>query len=151
MGSESRQPRVLVIEENPLVRIYLHRTLTRGGFTMHGTGFRDGLPLLARHPCEGAVVGLDGLGGHAADATVRILRQRGLPVVMYSVLKDPHGIGERHPDVPVFNNCPLRAEEFVATLLEAFLGSAPAEEPAPVDVPRPVRLLPEPAEARSPS
>ena len=150
MGSQSRQLRVLVIEENPLVRIYLHRTLTRGGLSMHGTGFREGLPLLARHPCEGAVVGLDGLGGNAADATVRILRQRSLPVVMYTVLKDPHGIGARHPDVPVFNNCPLRGEDLVATLLEVFLGSS-AEKPAEVNLSTPVRLKQPVVELRPPS
>ena len=115
-SSAPKGPRALVVESDPVVRAYLADVLEEAGLSADGVSVPGGLGEIVRGGYVGAIVGVD-RPGCLLDPTVRILRQRGFPILFYTALGDESRITRRHPAIPVFHNDP--ADD--ARLLDVFL------------------------------
>ena len=83
--SEIAKPRILIVEDEPMLAYALEEALTEEGFAIAGVASRteQALAMIATAGCDGAVIDMN-LGGQSAAPIAAELRAREIPFVVVS-------------------------------------------------------------------
>lgn len=114
--------RVLVVEDEPIVALDLKRMLEASGFLVTGvaTQLREGVQMALSLPLDVALLDVRLSQGTTSRELARILRRRGVPVLLVTAHVQPGRQGEFDE---AYADCPLLAKPFgKKQLLEAVQG-----------------------------